>query len=56
MNIIEGLAMLLEDAEPSDEALRAECLAAGIDIDAWADQIRADIRAAGQRAPSASGP
>lgn len=39
MNLITGLASLDEGDDPDDEDLRAEALAAGLDLDAWAEAI-----------------
>lgn len=40
-----GLALLAAEDEPSDEELRAEGEAAGIDFDAWAAEIEATVAA-----------
>jgi hypothetical protein len=39
--MLDGLAMLDEDDEPSDDALREEYRAAGVDLDAWAAELQA---------------
>jgi hypothetical protein len=51
-NMIDGLAMLDEDDEPSDAELREEYRAAGIDLDAWAAQLQARAEAGARAAPS----
>jgi len=43
MNLLEGLASLEEG--PSDDEIRAELAAQGIDMDAWADEIQAQAEA-----------
>jgi hypothetical protein len=43
MNLLEGLASLEEG--PSDDEIRAELAAQGIDMDAWADEIQAKAEA-----------
>ena len=40
-----GLALLDAEDEPNDDELRTEAEAAGIDIDAWAAEIRAKVAA-----------
>jgi hypothetical protein len=44
-NVLEGLAALPDDDEPTDEEIQAEAEASGIDFDAWAAEIRAKIDA-----------
>jgi hypothetical protein len=43
MNLLEGLASLEEGS--SDEEIRAELAAQGIDMDAWADELQAKAEA-----------
>ena len=43
MNLLEGLASLEEG--PSDDEIRAQLAAQGIDMDAWADEIKAKAEA-----------
>jgi hypothetical protein len=45
LHILEGLAGLDEDPDPTDDDLRAEALAAGFDLDAWAGELEARARA-----------
>jgi hypothetical protein len=46
--MIDGLATLDEDDEPSDDELREEYRAAGVDLDAWAAQLQARAEAGAQ--------
>jgi hypothetical protein len=45
MNLLEGLASLDEAEGPTDDEIRAELAAQGIDMDAWADEIQAKAEA-----------
>jgi hypothetical protein len=52
MNLLTGLASLDEAEGPSDDEIRAELAAQGIDMDAWAAEIQAEaeVRLRAERA------